>query len=286
MKTWLATLLLPLCACASAPAHTALLQAGSGIEVSVAEVAEALAAAEPDVIFIGELHMSDEAHGLIAELARALDDRTDGISLSMEMFERDVQDVLDDYVGGRIEEAAFLAGARPWKNYGDHYRPLIELARERGRDVIAANAPQNLVSRVGVDGPDANDSLFAARDLDLSEGAYKERFRDVMQRLSLGESDAHVVDDEGIERMYAAQVLRDETMAESIARYLAEPSAQRPLVHLTGRFHSDYGQGTVERLLRRSPNLRIAVLSMAEGRDALEAALDPERPAQWIIRAP
>ena len=204
----------------------------------------------------------------------------------MEMFERDVQDVVDDYVDGRIDETAFLGSARPWKNYTEHYRPLIELARERGRDVIAANAPQNLVSRVGVEGPQANDSLFAARQLDLADGAYKQRFKDVMLRLSLGESDDHVVDDQGIERMYAAQVLRDETMAESIARYLAEPTAQRPLVHLTGRFHSDYGQGTVERLLRRSPKLRVAVLSMAEGRDALKDAMDPERPAQWIIRAP
>ena len=37
---------------------------------------------------------------------------------------RDVQGVLDDYLAGRIDEAEFLSGSRPWQNYRTGYRPL------------------------------------------------------------------------------------------------------------------------------------------------------------------
>ena len=49
---------------------------------------------------------------------------------------------------------------------------------------------------------------------------------------------------------------------ESIAQYLAERGPDAPIVvHLCGKFHSDYGLGTVSRFLRRRPGSRVAVVS-------------------------
>ena len=72
---------------------------------------------------------------LLTGLAAATDDH---VVLSLEQFERDAQPALDDYLAGRIDEAAFLAKARPWGNYREAYRPLIEFCKARGLPVVAA----------------------------------------------------------------------------------------------------------------------------------------------------
>ena len=64
-------------------------------------------------------------------------------------------------------------------------------------------------------------------------------------------------------RAWAAQVLRDDTMAESIALYL-EKNPGHKVVHITGDFHAEGGLGTVERLKDRMPGLKIAVVAPVE----------------------
>jgi hypothetical protein len=61
-------------------------------------------------------------------------------------------------------------------------------------------------------------------------------------------------------RSFSAQVLRDDTMAESIARHL-QANPGRKVIHLDGNFHSASGLGTVERLKLRVPELRLAVIN-------------------------
>ena len=65
------------------------------------------------------------------------------------MFERDVQPVLDEYLAGLVREGDLLQDARPWANYRDDYRVLVEFAKEVGLPVIAANAPRRYVGAVG-----------------------------------------------------------------------------------------------------------------------------------------
>ncbi len=72
----------------------------------------------------------------------------------MEMFERDVQIVLDEYLKNYISESHFISSSRAWGNYKTDYRPLVEFAKQNKIDVVAANAPRryvNMVSRLGKD---------------------------------------------------------------------------------------------------------------------------------------
>jgi len=100
-----------------------------------------------DVVYLGETHYDAVAHK-IQEIvfARLAARRT--VALSMEMFETDVQHVIDEYLVGLTREQDMLKDARPWSNY-QHYRPMVELAREAGLRVIAANAPRRYVSAAG-----------------------------------------------------------------------------------------------------------------------------------------
>jgi len=63
-----------------------------------------------------------------------------------------------------------------------------------------------------------------------------------------------------IMKSFSSQVLRDDTMAESIAIHL-QNHPDRKVLHLDGNFHSASHLGTVERLKLRMPELKIAVIN-------------------------
>ena len=64
--------------------------------------------AEADVIFIGEQHDDSLTHMIEAQVLRRLHERDKNLAVAMEMFERDVQNFVDAYTAGEIEEDFFL----------------------------------------------------------------------------------------------------------------------------------------------------------------------------------
>ena len=232
------------------------------LEEAVADLASA------DVVFLGELHDNTEGHAVQLALTRGLADARGALIISMEMLERDVQRRLDLYLDGVLTEEEFLRGTRQWGNYARHYRGAVELAKERGFRVVAANVYRPIASRVARKGLAAGlGDPWAARSVDVSDGEYKRRFFDVMSE-GHGGAGGSEPDAAFLERVFAAQCIKDATMAESMALAMAEAGEPAPLVvHWNGRFHSDFGLGTVERLRRRVPDLNIAVVSMIETDD-------------------
>ncbi|MEM9701032.1 MAG: ChaN family lipoprotein, partial [Planctomycetota bacterium] len=108
-----------------------------------------------EVVFLGEYHDDPVAHQLEETILRRLAEPASPgepappLTLSLEMFERDVQPVVDEYLAGLITEDHFKASGRAWDRYDPDYRPLIEFAKERGLAVVAANAPRRYVNLVG-----------------------------------------------------------------------------------------------------------------------------------------
>lgn len=228
------------------------------------------ATSRADVVFFGEQHDDSETHFAEFALADALGLAGRNVVVSMEMFERDVQPVLDGYIAGHISEFEFLSKARPWERYATDYRPIVQLARARGWRVIAANVPRTLASAVSRKGRAALDSVgsaqrpWIARELQCPRDNYYTRFAQEMKGHSAG-GPASATDTAGLgamtERFYDAQCLKDETMAESIADAFSKAPRGSVVVHYDGAFHSDFAEGTVARALRRMPNARVLVIS-------------------------
>ena len=66
----------------------------------------------PLVVFLGEQHDHGFAHRIEEELLRLLEREYPGrVALSLEMFERDVQEDLDRYLSGRSQRRSFYASA-------------------------------------------------------------------------------------------------------------------------------------------------------------------------------
>src|SRR5205085_7276592 len=66
-----------------------------------------------------------------------------------------------------------------------------------------------------------------------------------------------------MERFYQAQCVKDDTMAESIAKSFTNAGDPKPLVvHFNGAFHSDFRLGTAARTRQRLPKAKIEVVSV------------------------
>jgi uncharacterized iron-regulated protein len=224
-------------------------------------------AARADVVFFGEQHDDPETHFAEFALLEAIGRVRPIVVVSLEMFERDVQPLLDDYLAGRVSEAEFLAKSRPWERYATDYRALVVLARARGWPVVAANVPRPIASAVGRKGLAALDTLpaasraWAARDLSCPRDEYFRRFAETMSGHGGPAAGADTAAANAMTwRFYEAQCVKDETMAESIANG-ASASKDAIVVHFNGSFHSDHGLGTAERVRRRMPGAKSVVVT-------------------------
>lgn len=295
LRTTLAPLLWILFAACSVP-H-AVTPAG-GIELNPAMLAALLV--EADVIVLGEEHDSRGTHAAHQALLRELYILRPDLVISMEMFERDVQAALTQYLLGDIDEDEFLARARPWPNYRTDYRPVVEFAKRHKLEMIAANMPRELANKASKNGATSvMGSPMVATATTAPEDGYWLDFQKAMgNHGGTGES-------KKMQLFYESQCLKDDTMAESIIARLVElrKDGRQPLiVHICGRFHSDRGFGTVARLQQRMPALSVRVLSVTapdmpvkqppvaeflfvvagvdhEDEDEPKAKLDPHKPA-------
>jgi uncharacterized iron-regulated protein len=216
-----------------------------------------------DVVFLGENHDDATAHALQLQIFKAVIEKYGKdrkVALSMEMFERDAQTVVNEYLNNLISESHFLLSSRPWNNYKQDYRPLVELAKEQKLPVIAANAPRryvNMVSRGGRDSlnalsPDAKKWLAPLPYNQASE-SYGNKFKALMG--------ASPESNMGINKILDSQTLWDATMSYSISEFLK--GNKNPLVvHLNGSFHTENRLGTAEQLLKFRPKTKFLVVTM------------------------
>ena len=209
-----------------------------------------------DVVFFGEEHNDPTGHQLESDVLQKLHQLNGKKQiLSMEMFEKDIQQVMNEYLQNLIREKNFIKEARAWNNYND-YKPMIEFAKEKELAVIAANPPNryvNLVTRKGLSALNSLDrsakKWLPPLPIDTATGAYYKNFLKTMG--------GHTVP--GME-IYQSQNLWDSGMAHSIFQNLKKNKGGK-VFHVLGRFHSDEKLGTMAKLLKYNPRLKLSNIS-------------------------
>jgi len=230
-----------------------------------------------DVVFVGETHDSRLAHAAELTLLTGLSQRDPNLVLALEMFERDVQDILDAYLKEGISEDQFLEQSRPWPNYQEDYRPLIELAKTKGIPVIAANVPRRAAAAVAMANkisPEVvgEDRLFLPKKVHLDSKEYRKRFV-----ASMVEMPHHTpMKGMNVDGLYKAQILKDAVMAASLGPFL-----DRRILFCCGHFHSDYRLGIPYQLQKNHPELKMAVITFAASVEDLPMK-DRSRVADFI----
>jgi uncharacterized iron-regulated protein len=229
-------------------------------------------AAKADVVFVGEQHDDPNTHRLETAILDGLVRRKVAPVVSLEMFERDVQGNLNEYLAGKMSEEEMLKLSRPWPRYATDYRGLVERAKAHGWPVIASNVPRRIASLVAKTGKESiaqlspQDRTYVAADLHCPRDSYFDRFAETMGGHPAGNMTKDQ-QDAMLERYYWSQCVKDETMAEAIASAAATRTATGPVVHYNGAFHSDFGLGTAERVRRRMVGKRTVVISVLPVKD-------------------
>lgn len=234
---------------------------GDGTRASLRDVIDRM----PDVraVLVGEEHDDVAGHRVQLDLlTRAYQrHRVEGgrpLVLSLEMFETDVQGVVDEYLAGLITEEHFLASARPWANYGRDYRPLVEFARDQGLPVVAANAPRRYVNRASRLGRDSLEVLPEEALETLPPLPYPEPSERYLAQWDslMGAAAAHMSGSP-----LDGQTLWDAAMGHAIAETLERrPGAL--VLHMAGGFHVEKGTGIPEALQHYRPGTGVLLVAM------------------------
>lgn len=246
-------------------------------EVALKDIAADMA--NYDVLFFGEEHNDSVTHYLErAMLEQMYAQFGTNLALSMEMFERDVQPVMDEYLKGAIKEKYFQKDARVWSNYRD-YKPMVEFAKEKGLDVICANAAARYTNLAGRKGqkalealPEASKNNFAPLPYDTAEGGYYEKLTGLSLHAT-GPTDTSKAKSAPMMNMggfnlVMAQSLWDATMAYSIYEYRKEKdNKKKKVMQVNGKFHSDEGFAAATQLLHYSPKTKRLIISTASDED-------------------
>lgn len=272
-----------------------VLDARTGRQVDTAQFWAQVAASR--VVCVGEEHNNPHHHWFQLETVKQLVAlKKTPLALGMEMFQRPFQGVLDDYGARRIDAAALRTRAGYEERWGyeyGFYGPTIDLARDAGATLLALNAPKELtkaVVRKGVDGLDP-DEKKQLPELVLDDQVHRTWFESIMEDMGGGhthnphkkkedaapESEAPPPTESApampsMDRIYSAQVVWDETMADGAATW-AKAAPTGSLVLLAGNGHC-HDSAIVGRVRRRGVDKVISVRPVidTEGRVSSELA--------------
>lgn len=243
-----------------------------GKKVQYAKMVNELAKA--DVILFGELHNNPIAHWLQLKVSQSLADRTP-LALGAEMIEADDQEVLNRYLAGEVDQKALDSLARLWPNHKTDYKPLVDLAKERGFGFVATNVPRRYARMVYQAGFESLDTLSDAekRWVAPQPMPYDPTLSQYVAMLEM-------MGGHGGENFPKAQAIKDATMAHFIVANLQEGSI---FIHFNGSFHSNHYQGIYWYLDQYRPGLKIATINTITVSDINKVDREEFRAADFII---
>ncbi|GAB4248035.1 ChaN family lipoprotein [Deferrisoma sp.] len=212
------------------------------------------------VVYVGETHDNVFDHEVELRILKGLTERFPGrVALGLEMLRRPYQEGVDRFLAGEMGEREFVreVWAKSWGPQSwPYYREILLYARENRIPVLALNAGRDLTrAAVRVDeledlDPELRDRL--PKDLDLDDPYHRAFIQGIFGGHSKGTSHG--------DAFYRVQAIWDETMAETAARFLADPEHRdMRLVVFAGGNHVRYGFGVPRRVFRRVPAAYVIV---------------------------
>lgn len=250
------------------------------------------------MVCLGEEHENLVHHALQRRVVSRVLERAKAnarpVALGLEMFQRPAQGALDEFQQGQIDESALLQRAEYQTRWGydfEYYRDSIHLTRDHGGVLLALNAPKEwtkTVAKRGLAGLGEIGASLEASDLVLDDPEHQRFFSQAMGAFhgaghghGVGHSPTHV--DWSQEPFYAAQVVWDETMAETAARWSAGNPGGLVLV-LAGAGHC-HRSAIPRRFERRHPGLSTWAVQLQERSALGEPSIPARSEFEWILIA-
>ena len=223
-----------------------ILHLPTGLKVSFDQMQNAISSSK--VIYIGETHDNIEAHRAQLEIIKDLTRRfPEKISVGMEMFRRSAQQDLDRWNNGELSLDQFKKLFR--KNWGNGYalyKPIFDFINKNHVPLIGLKPSKKTEDRFRNNKPSDQNNL---PKIDFNDRYHRP--------FSMSIFGGH----QKMEKPYRMLLLWEETMAQTVADFLIDPSnINSKLVILAGGFHVQYGFGIPKRAFRRVPHSYSIVL--------------------------
>ncbi len=214
--------------------------------LSIQEIVQANT--DKQVFYVGETHSEYTHHENQLETIRQLHNQGKQPAIGLEMIQRPFQQYLDAYIAGELSQADMLKKVEyydRWRYDFRLYKRIFDYAKDNKIPLVALNLEKELTKKVSAGGIlSLSDEEFAKlpTDIEYTDGKYKSFLQNIFQ-MHKG--------DRKFEHFYEAQLLWDETMADSAAKYM-EQNPDRTLVVIAGNGHVRFGHGIADRLKRRN----------------------------------
>jgi uncharacterized iron-regulated protein len=216
--------------------------------------------AKKSFVVVGEQHGRGWHHDVQSKVFDAiLERRENPVALGMEMFQRPFQAPLTAYASGDIDEAEMLEETEYESRWGmdtRFYSPLWRAARQNRSPIVALNARRELsrkIAEVGVEGL-SEDEAADLPDMDFDNDVHRAYVRRAFEAHGMG------MGDKKFERFYQAQVLWDETMAQTVVEFMESHPHVESVMIVAGVAHADERFGIPPRIERRLPDADVLTL--------------------------
>ncbi|RMA97963.1 ChaN family lipoprotein [Hydrogenothermus marinus] len=213
------------------------------------------------LIYIGENHTEFEDHIIQLEIIKNIYKKYKRIVIGMEMIQKPFQQVVDNYIDGKISEKQFLSKIEYYKRWGYDYRlykPIFDFARKNKIKIIALNLPVEITEKVrkcGLGCLSEKYKKYIPKNLDFSNKEYREFLKIIYSMHSKNKGNFIY--------FYENQILWDETMAETIASFIKQKPDYK-LIILAGNGHLRYRYGIPDRVKRRTELNGVVILNNDE----------------------
>jgi uncharacterized iron-regulated protein len=220
------------------------------------------ALADHKVVLVGESHTAYGDHLNQLAVIEGLNKRWPDMAIGLEFVQKPYQKALDDYIAGRIDEAAMLRKTEwydRWRYDFRLYRPVFRFAKQQGIPLVALNIPRELtkaISKKGLKGLTAAERKQLPAQIDKSNNAYRKSLEGIYKQ--------HMRRSNEFEKFYESQLAWDEGMADTAARYLNK-HPEKKMVILAGAGHIINRHGIPSRLERRINTKTAVVLNSTLG---------------------
>lgn len=209
------------------------------------------------VIYLGETHNSPADHQAQLAIIQDIHRRNGKVAIAMEMFQRPYQNVINNYLAGKITETELVTQSEYNKRWGfpwENYAPILRFAKDNKLPVLALNTPSEVTRKVARKGLESltvgdREHIPPLPEIRTDNTEYRQMALNAFQQ--------HQKDGFGsssqFDNFFLAQVLWDETMAEKIAQFIKTNPDYKVIV-LAGQGHIIYGYGIPSRVERRLNN--------------------------------
>ena len=221
------------------------------------------------IILIGETHTNDQHHQVQFKIIKGLTEAGNSVCLALEMFTPQQNQILDDYISGKISEDVFLLQSNYFNTWGHNYRyyqPIFQYAREHKIKMYGINIKQEYAKKIGRAGIKSL-SKEEKRSIPLIDTTNIEHcffIKSAMQGMD-------AFSPKQFKNIYEAQCLWDAAMGNGAIR-TANENPESNVIVLAGSGHVAYNLG-IGRIIKKRSNFSFTSILAVDVADTVKESI-------------